>query len=285
MGQLTLHFRGICAHFRNVVPGIAHRAVLPNATQVRFGFLDAPGTSSPLPYVIPPHIAGLLLPEARHQEMLEVPGAMLAGVIYGGVRIQVANAEGNEVLYEAGYEEVARMVDYVPDYQFADEVVMGGRASCYFDIVSGVMNNFGKNTGDRNLIGVQATIQTDGPPVLAITPFFHAPGDPLKVTTIELPQDEVDMVVANIGLGCDDGSDSFDFLLNYLARKGGIPRFVTQPLPGMRPELKPIDLAIVTKWLEWASAGILPKFDGVMLPAHPDVLLSPTLACSDTRYP
>jgi hypothetical protein len=66
MALLKIHFRGICVHFRHLVPAIPHRVVLPNATALRFGLVDMPGASRTLPYVLAPHFPMLLV---RNDEM------------------------------------------------------------------------------------------------------------------------------------------------------------------------------------------------------------------------
>lgn len=280
ISTLTVHFRGICTHFSRIVPGVPHRAVLPDATALQFGGVDLPkpqlGTH---PYVLLPHVAVLLSPD----HVLEVDGLITLGVITESVRVQVTNAIGNVVKYAPDYREVAHLADFVEFFQFSDEVVLGGRARCYFDVVSGYVEP--DRDENRKIAGVKITIQTDGPPVLAVSPFFQTtenietPPGRASISSITLPRrKDVRLLVANVGPGCEDGADGFDFLLNYLTLKGGIPRRLTSVPGAVKPPAR-----TRTEALEWLVRTELERkhqrFD------FDTVLVSSTLSCSNTQYP
>jgi hypothetical protein len=168
----------------------------------------------------------------------------------------------------------------VDAYQYSDEVVLGGRASCYFDVMSGTA---APDDAGGKIAGVAITIETDGPPVLLASPFFQATERRPAVSRIELPPgDDVKLIVANIGPGCGEGgADGLDFLLNYLTLKGGIPRHLRNPLP-QTVVVKPLPDAIATAVEALAHIRAL---DDIDLPSFDTILFSTTLSCSNSQYP
>ncbi|HET8774265.1 MAG TPA: hypothetical protein VFP80_10755 [Thermoanaerobaculia bacterium] len=290
MGSLTVHFRGICTHFSHRVPGIPHRVVLPDATPLRFGFVDIPNARGGLPYVLPPHLAILRVRGERHQRNLKVPGAMENGIIFEGLRLQVVNATEDRVVYSPEYCEVVRLAHFVDGYQFSDEIVLGGRASCYFDVTAGcVMPDVARNT---EIAGVMIKIKTHKKPVLLASPFFQDPPigsaqqterGPTSFTIKLPPGDDVKLIVGNIGPGCcDGGADGFDFLLNYLTLKGGIPRQLKNQPPQINVVKPEPFTAAMAKAIERLKLIRSPK--KMKLPKFEE-LLSDTLSCSNTQYP
>lgn len=280
MAKLTIHFRGICAHFRHLVPGVPHRVVLPNATALRFGLVDIPDESTRT-YVLPPHFPVLRAPTPEMQALLDVRGVMVGGVIYDGARLQVANAKDKRVEYGARWEDVAHLSHYVEAYQFSDEVVLGGRASCYFDVMGGTAApDIGVN---QKIAGVSITMETDGPPELLVSPFFQATNSKPAESRITLFGDDVRLLVANAGLGCGEGgADGFDFLLNYLTLKGGLPRYLRKRPPQIAPTPSPFPEALAEALKQLAHFAS-PR--DLTLPDFDKLLFNQTLSCSNTQYP
>lgn len=290
MGTLNIWFRGVCVHFHNVAPGIPHRVVLPDASAFQLGMVDVDQVNS-VPYFILPHFAVVRTAVLADQERLNVEQVMEHGNIFDGVRLQVANATGDHITYDSTYFQINSITDYVFDYAYADEVVLGGRAACYFDLFSGTLEKV--MIPGTTASAVRATITTDGPPKLLATPFFPASAaPPVSLITLTGTGDVVDLAVANFGIDCDSEDDKFDFLLHYLTAKGGIPRRLSQPVPGMPPAPQEfsqtqIDLALArVSQIDFPHHFESPCFGNFAeLMAVTGAIGDITVACSDTRYP
>jgi hypothetical protein len=70
-------------------------------------------------------------------------------------------------------------------------------------------------------------MQTDGPPMLSITPFRST----APATNLTLDSDE--LLVANLEIDRQDDDPPFDYLLHYLTERTGIPTRLAHPTPGM----------------------------------------------------
>ena len=190
------------------------------------------------------------------------------------------------------FDETFSLMDFVPQYSYSDDVVFGGQAACYFDVQSGTVETAQLDPGLAQ--NVRIVIQTDGPPQLQVTPFSYRPTR-AKTTTVTLqkdpkiPDETYELIVANLDSNPYDDDVQFDFLLNYLTARGGIPMTLTSKIPGLFPDngefhrqspdgpsraLKHLDSVITTGRLSGA------QMDALQL--HADEV---TLACSDSRYP
>lgn len=216
--QVTVEFRGICTHFRDTVPGVPHRVVLPRSSSWNPGFVRWPDLAEPVPYFLPPHFSYLYCKDEREGEPrhLEGPG-VLNSWIYGGVRLQIANAIGPPLEYEASFDEhVPRVAAFVPNYQYSGDVVLGGRAECYFDVFCGTVASDLHGNAWRTTI----TMETEGPPQLQITLLSPIPGVPLENVAVR-PY----VVVGNSSQDTTDAS--LDFLWHFLTCREGIPQELT----------------------------------------------------------
>ena len=218
MGSLTITFRGICVHFHGIVPGIPHRVVLPNASAVRFGIVRLPPDllepAKEVAFYTMPHLAvmGELSPEGLTQ-------------LLNGSRVEVANAVGPDFSWTEGPEFA--IAQYVPQFAFSEEVVFGGNAACYFDVFKG--HGHSEGTGNEPRITV-VEIETDGPPRIRITPFQQSNVEvPPREETINSGQ----LIVSNLDIDPSVEDGPFDFLLNYLVARNGIPTVLKERTPGM----------------------------------------------------
>jgi hypothetical protein len=215
--EVTIEFRGICTHFSNTVPGIAHRVVLPQADGVLLGLIDVGGQLTP--YGLPPH-ACYIYSCSPNAVPIDGPGIVL-GWIVAGVRLQIANAIRSENIDHLGLGRIPRLREFAFNYRYSNDVVLGGRARCYFDLSHG---SVGVGEQGKALHGV-AVVATDGPPCLRIEPF--AGGPPLEVRVG--PR----LIVGNSSLCCKDAS--LDFLLHLLTAEGGIPQQLPREPYGFAP--------------------------------------------------
>jgi hypothetical protein len=297
MATLIVKFAGICTHFRDVVPGVPHRAVLPNATSLRFGYLHLPWTQKTLPYYLLPHFPVLLTPKGV--ERPTVAGIIDDGAIYAGVHLKVMNATGTGVSHP-GFEDTFSLMDFVPQYNYSDEVVFGGRAACYFDVTSGIVTTPKAPPGKARKTVIEIT--TDGAPVLMCTPFRSRATD-AKTTPVTLkknPTTDIDvyeLTVGNMDISAPREDVQFDFMLNYLTSNIGIPDVITDRIPGWLGQS-----ASDTGSLRGDEAArrqsangpleALKRLGAIVTTGRPSSAdmdaMKPdeaTLACSDSRYP
>ncbi|HYI12083.1 MAG TPA: hypothetical protein VEK57_23725 [Thermoanaerobaculia bacterium] len=274
---LTLIFAGICAHFRDTVPGVPHRVVLPDASSLRFGLLRMADGGPTATYYLLPHFAILQTGEGE----LTVPGVMDHGHIYAGARLQVSNATG-PLTYESrgkeSYELTPSIGTFVPLYDYSEDVVFGGRAACYFDVFNGTVSSYVAKGGARN---IRIVMETEGPPILTVTSFGSsaAPATPFSLT---LKSSE--LAVANTDLHAPGEDTPFDYLLHYLTAQRSLPQILKQTLPGMGsafPPPPPADLVQKLQTLAPLIARGHPSREELAL-INPDEL---NPSCSDTRYP
>lgn len=308
---LDILFRGICSHFHHdVLPAIPHRVVLPEASILVPGLLTGPlsvvkdGTdpSNWLTYVLCPHFPYVAMVnedalDIPIEPLLTVNGVMLDGAIYTSTRLIIANVIETSVTYpplpstsldslgEGPFSDLRSLDDFVSNYTFSSNVVLGGRAAAYFDFYGGEITSF--SLGDA--IGARVRVTTSGPPQLRVAPLIvkDLPRD-LQVLPLTTDPNQLHstMVVGNSGLSC--GSGDFDFILHYLTSASGIPRAVTQPLPGMagatidgKELLK--DVEELLKDIEkLARAGGFARFGPKV---HDIMLIAEQASCSGSRYP
>lgn len=230
MATLDIHFRGVCAHFWNhAVPGIPHRVVLPDAGTLRAGLLSFANATDPTkssPYFLLPHFAIVSMTDQTFTQT----GIVDAGVLSKGVHLRIANAVDNGITWDPSFQQVAQLTTFLTDYAPSNDVVTGARAAAYFDIFSGTVSSF----KDGDDVRVKVSVETDGPPLLRISPMTPddqaLPSVPFTLGGIDGPTEA--LIIGNVSPFCLDGCD-FDFLLHYLTDVSGIPRVLTTPAPGM----------------------------------------------------
>jgi hypothetical protein len=218
---VTVEFRGICTHFRNAVPGVPHRVVLPLTTSWRPGGFVTPDIPTPQDYLLPPHFPYIYCKEAEQgqRHLLNAPG-ISNSYIEVGLRLQIANAIGESLDYTQTFEDgIPRVADYAVNYRFSNSVVTGGRAACYFDVFRGEVDTVLHGDAYRTAI----TIQTDGPPRLQITLMDRQRQQGESVVEIPI---EPYLVVGNSGIGCSD--PNIDFLWHLVTSDASIPEGLPQ---------------------------------------------------------
>ncbi|HEX7150307.1 MAG TPA: hypothetical protein VF618_02380 [Thermoanaerobaculia bacterium] len=287
MGKLTVHFHGICTHFIGIVPGIPHRVVLPDATALQLGIVnvaDSGGT-----YFLMPHFSILRMTNTVIQQTIGIPGAIDGGNIIDGVRLQVANPSRVGNHYDDSFiAGVPRLKDFVDQYAYSEEVVIGGRAAVYFDLFSAVfVVPFPEP--QTQATDVIATIDTIGAPELLVTTFRGGPAARFNLAAHPEDDDaEVELLVANQGMDCFAPTNQLDFLLHYLTARTGIPRQLRSPTPGLVPPLEPVSRAAfdagadALKTLDYPRRFDAPCFRLEKI-LDPSYITSP--ACSNSQFP
>jgi hypothetical protein len=217
--QVTVEFRGISTHFRDTVPGVPHRVVLPRSSSWAVGFIRWPDHEEPKPYFLPPHFSYLYCKDDQKGDPQHLHGpGVLNSWIYGGVRLQIANAIGPKLDYRRSFDDnVPKVAGYVPAYQYSEDVVLGGRAECYFDVFCGTVDSYLHGEASRTTI----TMETFGPPQLQITLLQQRQGVPLANVPVR-PY----VVVGNSSQDTTDAS--LDFLWHLLTCREGIPQELAQ---------------------------------------------------------
>jgi hypothetical protein len=157
--------------------------------------------------------------------------------------------------------------NWVPNLQLSSEVVYSGRTAAYFDIFYGTMACH-QLVVDGPLF-TSLTIETEDNPYLITVPFHYASFDfqPVPPTPKPWPLPMNDIAVANAGEGC--ANSKYDFALNFLVTRGGIPGGL-KDLPGENPTFS-------------ANAGAYAPFERKVLPSK--VLDALSAACSPSSFP
>ena len=280
--SLTIDFRGVCAHFRGVVPGVPHRVVLPDASAIRRGTIVIDG--EPQDYVLLQHTAYVSPgpPAEPPCPDITVPGLIENGHIHRGVRLEIVNATGrlqyvDDRTPETGdFEVIPQLTDVDPGYYPSAETVFGGRALCYLDVFHGEI----RSALDGGARHARIVVTTEGTPLLQVTPLTGDPSEfAPKIYTI--PIDTRHLTIGNIGPHCPSSGD-FDFLLNFLTAHGGIPSRLPRRTVFLPPEA--VDARAMAESVAQAAAGFTQfRADVSKLPISNFDGLTP--ACSDTRYP
>jgi hypothetical protein len=287
--SLTFRFRGICTHFRyGVAAGVPHRVVLPDATQVMAGVVTVQNvTPEPVFYYLTPHFPQLELESGS--TALTIPGLIHNGDIVSGVRLQVINAVDREMSYLD--DRVPRLTEFVPDYNFASEVVLGGRAMCYVDLYGGTVWSEQPADPERPL-QLFIKVSTEGPPELLVSPLL-SPGKPAISYRLPLAREgeppDVTLFVKNLEAvlerPSEEQSGEFDYLLHFLTARGGIPETVVRPTPGMPKTPRSATKERFAHALHQLGDLLLPPPAGA--PSKRTLLgdLDVTPSCSDSGYP
>jgi hypothetical protein len=262
---LNIHFQGICVHFRGIVPGVPHRVVLPQTDTILMGALQI-GDGLAVRYTIGSHFPQIVLQGGADASPVNAGHYVVDGMIMDGVRLEIVNAN-NGLTYTGGFDHVLQLTKYMDNYRPSTEVVSGGRANAYFDFFNGIISS--ENHGDACHALIQ--LQTDGAPVLQITPLVGEPSAP----TPELYQiplgTTTDLWFTNFGENCGVANE-FDFLLNYLTAEGGIPRDVKEGFP-----LE--DVQTCTAMESMTVGAATQRTTGLKK------MVGTSLSCSDSRYP
>jgi hypothetical protein len=306
--MLKIRFRGICTHFRNVVPGIPHRVVLPMTEAIRVGTVNAPATTSANYYLIP-HFAFLT---TRGGPITDVTGILQSAANTGNILIEPNNSyligaarmwvtnpindlgqpEVGPPQYLASYTTTKSLREFVPDYEYSEEVVQGGRAACYFDVFNGKIES-GLTDGAASSVSIK--MLTDGPPQLMVMPIQPlAAGTPPQLLTLtpDPPPDPpldppgvptVTLTVANLELNSGETNDpQFDYLLHYLTAKAGIPRVIAKMTPGMTDPRSQNAAEFAQGIIGFANIISPPALLAAIAKINVEDV---TPSCSDSRYP
>lgn len=268
MATLKITFKGICTHFSGVVHGVPHRVVLPDAKGIRFGRMFITGIVGEEPemaFYTVPHFPGFVATGLTLSN-----GLLQNGRLSSPARVFIDNPADNTVTYSDDYESmVPSLRDFVDEYQYSDDVINGGHASCYFDITGGRISVDDSN----NIVKVIATIETLGDPVLAVTAI-----DSNEVTRQTIGPE---LTVENLEVDRDVDDPPFDWALHYLTARLGIPAIISQPLPGMSRPFS-VDPATFGKRFERLGHTVSRM---VSTEPSPPVAADMTPSCSDSRYP
>lgn len=286
---LRIETHGICTHFtRGVVSGVPHRVVLPNATHIQAQRI-AVADGSPVLYYLTPHFAQLDVPGGPE---LTIEGVLRYGDFLTGARLQVINCIDQRIEY--GLDQAPNLSEFDPHYTISDDVVLQGRAACYFDVYGGVVTyNPPPKTRPDGAGFFSIDLCTDGPPELLVTPLSQWSGNSqdsyrqrlgestdrsapvmLKVLNVELARE----IPAEQELG------SFDFLLHYLTARGGIPDWIKARTPGMHKDLKSVEAARMAQALRELATAVAGASAGETRRElmHTELLTS---SCAASQYP
>jgi hypothetical protein len=306
MGTLTVTLAGICCQFHDgVVPGVQHRTVFPNALGIQLGVIKLPPDQTPTSYYLMPHLAFVT-------NDLDPTDPDFWHTILYGARLTIDNASRQDYAYDNGAFPLTR---YVEEFEPSHDVVFAENADAmaHFDFAGG---RFEKKTlttasGDGAQYTV-ATVQTDDDtPLLRIQPFNWSPMSPFPEP---IPIHTKRLVVTNLDYLTAAEDTDYDFLLNYLVGRGGIPKALILGTPGLdNPSLLTMqDLGGMLQQLGTKIANngqadgltrIFPSLDIVGKDGQPDrlvqrhaagfgvtvdMLRAPVPAnqsCSDSQYP
>lgn len=238
MGELHIRFSGICVSLhRGVVPGVPMRTVLPNALQVRFGIVRIPsddGFLHNVEYYLMPHLA-----VGTEQLLVGTPYQ------FNGQYIRVLNAKDQPLCRaDGGYS----LTEFKPDVQLDPDVVFGGNALAYVDIFGGRV--WTEQESEQHPATTHVVVKTHGTPRVGI---WSLPGNvqpwagdttanaPIR-ESIETAIETNELYISNLDLEGAAEDFQFDFLLNFLVARGGIPQQLSKRTPGMTGEPKALTL-------------------------------------------
>jgi len=244
-----------------------------------------PPSGEKVGYYIQPHYA-LLKTTSFGSSLPSVDNVMMNGTIYAGVSLKIPNATGDLTYDESYFESVKSLTDFVPEFTPSQDVVFNGRAACYFDFSSGLVQ---PSLGDGGAMGVVITVQTNGDPQLTVTPFET--GVPSDISnSLEINDGNAEITVANLEVDPDPAIEDvpFDYMLNYLTAQTGIPPMLTLQTPGMenfQQITKAMLVQALTGLADFIDAPVKAKFGptAAQIIGFDLSLVDPS--CSDSRYP
>jgi hypothetical protein len=238
--EVNITFAGIITHLDGIVPGVPMRAVVPNALSVRFGEIWIPDPDTlqlhRKGYYLMPHVAYISEAGGGTPKRCGLPQ------VVDGRYLKIVNSTGERLhfAHKGGFS----LSEFVDDLQLDDDVVFGGNAACYFDIIHGCA--WTEGTGKNEPRTTRVRMETDGPPRLAIAAMPRSGpdvcGDYYEIEIQPNPAGAYELFVTNLDYDPATEYRNFDFLMNYLVAKGGIPRVLKKPTPGMPPD--PEDLTM-----------------------------------------
>jgi hypothetical protein len=275
---LEIEFRGICTHFRNTVPGVPHRVVLPSTATWHPGLLTTPQSNGTQLYWLPPHFGHVSSPG---YEAITVPG-IDSGLIVGSVRLEIANAVDDDLTYPDPPPEpsenlpydgnVRSIADFATNYRYSGDVVLGGRARCYFDVFRGQV--FARRNG--NAIHGVVRVTTDGVPRLQVTPMVRRSEDGPAFKDVKVHGGS--LVVRNSGFSCNEAP--FDFLWHLLTSDKSIQEHLPQLPLGFLEELDCELKSVIEQFTELEERG----FPGA-LKYKVEEFIETSASCSNSGYP
>jgi len=238
--QLTITFSGICTHFWGVIPGVPMRTVLPNAAAANLravAMMPADEPAVAMSYNTMPHVALLVITDNQVP-----PNIIGEPLVLAGARLEVVNTD-----FSANPQVPTRpdggfsLTSYVENFAFSDDVVLNGRAACYFDTFAAT--NVTVNGTGQQARSTTVTMDTTGTPLLLVTPFpgslmqmQRKPPNPPGQSWVIPINSPSQLWVMNVDFNSSPAAANVacDFLLNYLVALGGIPNQVISPTPGMQ---------------------------------------------------
>ncbi|HJW94689.1 MAG TPA: hypothetical protein VJ901_13805 [Thermoanaerobaculia bacterium] len=238
MGQLVMSFLGICLHVNKnagLPAGVGHRIIAVDASNPP---RDHWGQQ-------PPHYCHFAAAPAVREALEE--GGMPVGAPIGGWRMTLANAAPLRVdlnvpppppIPQASQgptlDVVPRLETYSPGMKLRHDLLLAGppaRAAFFVDISTGGIS---ANRFEEGGVYTTWSVETDGDPQLL---FESREGQSMTIAIPSTPMSaRLDfgvpgsLVLSNSPL--DSGDDTFDFVLHYLAREGGIPPGLVGHFPG-----------------------------------------------------
>jgi hypothetical protein len=198
------------------------RTVLPDATSVRFGEVtfpsddanDASGRRTVFYYIMP-HVAWWRTHQTDN-----------TGLPLMGQYMRVVNVVDDHQFQSTG-EGFFRLREYAPSVKLDEDVVYEGNAACYFDISHGDVYTIGEGKGARQTC---VTMRTHGTPIVHMA---RLPGAYPQAITGDYPIYSNELFITNLDLDPACEYANFDFLMNYLVVKGGIPKVLAKRTPGL----------------------------------------------------
>ena len=284
--SLKVIFSGVSTHFRNgIVAGIPHRAVLPDCSHFFTDFLSIDGFPDPFLYYLNPHFAQL---QADGVDFT-IPGLMTKnGYVRSGVRLQVGNGIPAHGL-RATDSSMNNLTTYDPSYEYSADVVVGGRAACYFDFDYGDAEWLPPEPPSILAQRLSVTVETDGPPWLLVTS-LNATADAPSFTKLELGGSRhVTLDVKNLELHSEEPADQnagqFDFLFHFLTARGGIPKRIVVTTPGLESPSSASGGQIASALKDLAALLTLQAKDpAAFYEKLPPLAEGQTPACSPAQY-
>jgi hypothetical protein len=232
VAELNITFAGICTHLDGVVSGVPMRTVLPNALSVRFGELWIAELVNQSPrraeYYLMPHVPYI----SDSPIWGRPPRPCGLPRVLDGRYLKIVNATGDGLHFAR--KEGFSLTEFVFDFELDDDVVLGGRAACYFDVFHGCA--WTEGTGNDPRI-TRVRMETDGPPRLAISRLTgsapSACGEYYEIDIQPNAAGAYELFVTNLDYDTATEYRNFDFLFNYLVAEGGLPTMLKKPTPGM----------------------------------------------------
>jgi hypothetical protein len=203
MAKITINFMGVAVHLVGVIPGVPCRVVMPDATASYL--YDG--------HVLDRHFTSIQWKDEDGVEQKEEKFRW---------HMTVGDPESKQPFQlDQSMKELYQLTTWVPNLQLSSEVIYAGRAAIYFDIFYGKLSAHMMEHGAL-FTSLECETEDDDPWLLTV-PFHYAsvdyvPNPPLPQAW-PMPVNNVSFV--NMGDGCR--SSDYDFALNFLVTRGGMP--------------------------------------------------------------